>query len=176
MQHIKCAVQNNKLFWKIDYFDTEADVGGGSDSILGANGWLKMGMENPQWTRASVAECTSTAFVAQFLKYLCFQGIVCTPYPHQKYVVVLGQKNTTESIRRIKAGFMAQIEYILAQAGTTRRIQGEYQLFNNPSTLTYMSPASQHLLTQTQTRIQCQWGHTGQPAQVVSLHCWSASK
>ena len=60
MQHIKCAVQNNahctgntkvqnnKLFWKIDYFDTEADVGGGSDSISGANGWLKMGMENPQ--------------------------------------------------------------------------------------------------------------------------------
>ena len=60
MQHIKCAVQNNahctgntrvqnnKLFWKIDYFDTEADVGGGSDSILGANGRLKMGMENPQ--------------------------------------------------------------------------------------------------------------------------------
>ena len=40
-------VQNNKLFWRIDY-DTKADVGGGSDSILGANGWLKMGMENPQ--------------------------------------------------------------------------------------------------------------------------------
>ena len=97
-----------------------------------------------------------TPFAAQFLKYLCFQGIVCTPYPHQEYVVVLGQKNTTESLRRIEAGFMAQIEYILAQAGTTRRIQGEYQLFNNPSTLTCMSPASQHLLTQTQTRIQCQ--------------------
>ena len=30
------------------YFDTEADVGGGSDSISGANGWLKVGMENPQ--------------------------------------------------------------------------------------------------------------------------------
>ena len=42
-----------------------------------------------------------------FLKYLCFQGIVCTPYPHQEYVVVLGQKNTTESLRRIEAGFMA---------------------------------------------------------------------
>ena len=55
-----------------------------------------------------------TPFAAQFLKYLCFQGIVCTPYPHQEYVVVLGQKNTTESLRRIEAGFMAQIEYILA--------------------------------------------------------------
>ena len=41
-------VQNSKLFWRIVYFDTEADVGGGSDSILGANGWLKVGMENPQ--------------------------------------------------------------------------------------------------------------------------------
>ena len=60
MQHINCAVQNNahctgntrvqnnKLFWKINYFDTEADVGGGSDNISGANGWLKKGMETPQ--------------------------------------------------------------------------------------------------------------------------------
>ena len=46
--HRDTRVQNNKLFWRIDYFDTEADVGGGSDSISGANGWLKVGMENPQ--------------------------------------------------------------------------------------------------------------------------------
>ena len=57
---MKCAVQNNahctgtpgwrttNSSWRIDYFDTEADVGGGSDSILGANGWVKVGMENPQ--------------------------------------------------------------------------------------------------------------------------------
>ena len=65
-------------------------------------------------------------FATQFLKYPCFQGIVCTPYPHQESVVVLGQKNTTEPLWRIEAGFMAQIEYILAQPATTRRIQGEY--------------------------------------------------
>ena len=45
--HRDTRVQNNKLFWRIDYFDTEADVGGGSDSISGANGWLIVGMENP---------------------------------------------------------------------------------------------------------------------------------
>ena len=81
------------------------------------------------------------------MKYLCFQGIVCTPYPHQEYVVVLGQKNTTEPLWRIEASFMAQIEYILAQAGTTRRIQGEYQLLNNLGTLIQPRVISKVLMT-----------------------------
>ena len=72
-------------------------MGGGSDSIPGANGWVLVGMENPQWTRASVAECTSTAFAAQFLKYPCFQGIECTLYPHQESVVVSRPKRTPQS-------------------------------------------------------------------------------
>ena len=72
-------------------------MGGGNDSISGANGWVKVGMENPQWTRASVAECTCTAFAAQFLKYPCFQGIVCTQTNSRAWHLLAGKKQTPGS-------------------------------------------------------------------------------